>query len=400
MLQHPRSEVIQRLNSGYGLPALSPVALKLVELASDEKSSANQLVEIIEKDPSLAVRLLKLANSAFYGSSSRIKSLFQAVVRVGFDRLRIMALSISLRDTFPFGKVGPLDYEKFWKVSLYRGIMSRTLARHRESVNPEEAFVAGLIMEIGLLIFFDLFIKGKDQDVSLELEPLEEMLSWERAQFGIDHREIGMYALRHWKFPESIVNCQRPRCLKDLKKEGNDLCMISELARICSQAMFQEGGNFNTIFTHCEKTIGLEQEEINNLILESLEQVDVLAQELNLENDKGKDLIGLMEKANRALSQISERISTQSLNQRPTRTLPTLNQISNQSPIICDTLQAVVHEIRNPLTAVGGFARRLASTLDPHSEEGKYVRIILGEASRLEKLLQQMTQKEFPGCST
>jgi len=400
MNREPGEAILRKLAKGYGLPALSPVALKLLELASDETSSAQQLLEVIEKDPALAVKLLRLANTAFFGSSSKITSLSQAVVRVGFDRVRIMALSISLRNTFPLGKVGPLDYERFWKVSLYRAIISRSLAQYCKSVNLEEAFIAGLIMEIGLLILFDMFIKDNNEIVSLELEPLEEMLNWERKQFGVDHRKIGEYALRFWKFPESIIECQRLLTPEQLEKKCTQLCKISELARICSQVLFQEGSGFNTIFVQGRKILGLDHSTMNSIILAAFDDVNRVANELNLEMDKGKDLIALMEKANRALGQISERITFAHTSESSSKTLPTLDSIRKEKAEVCSTLQAIAHEIRNPLMAVGGFAKRLASTLDPNTEEGKYIQIILGEASRLEKLLFQMTQNQYSQCST
>jgi len=396
MTKESERPLLEKLEAGYGLPVLSPVAVKLVELASDECSSAQDLVKVIEKDPPLALRLVRLANSAFFNPRVPITSLTQAVMRIGFDRLRIMALSISLRETFPLGRVGPLDYEKFWKVSLYRAIISKSLAPYCKSVDPEEAFVAGLIMEIGLLILFDIFIKGKMEDVSLNLEPLEDLLAWEREQFGVDHREVGICALTYWKFPKSIIQCQCPQAPEQLETISNDLCKILELARICSQVLFQEGSGFNTIFRQGKKILGLDHSVMNMIILSAFDQVDQLASELNLEMHRERDLLGLMEKANKALSQISERIA-QGYEKDGPRSLPTLQGIA-QDHTVANTLQAVAHEIRNPLTAVGGFARKLASMLDPHSEEGKYINVILDEALRLEKLLSQMTQDQYPPC--
>lgn len=150
--------------------------MKLVELASDEKSSSMDLVSLIDKDPPLAARLLKLANSAFFSSRNPVSALNQAVVRIGFNRLRVMALSISLRDTFPMGKVGPLNYEKFWTISLYRALISKSLADAIKSSNTDEAFTSGLLMEIGLLIFFDIFIKEKTRKLTLTLNQLK--ISW------------------------------------------------------------------------------------------------------------------------------------------------------------------------------------------------------------------------------
>jgi len=188
------SKLLKQLESGYLLPVLSPVAMKLVELASDERSSSMDLVNLINKDPPLAARLLKLANSAFFSPRNPVSALNQAVVRIGFNRLRVMALSISLRDTFPMGKVGPLDYKKFWTISLYRALISKSLAEALKSSDTDEAFISGLLMEIGLLIFFEIFIKGKNEEVSLDLESIEDLLAWERDKYSLDHRQIGEIA--------------------------------------------------------------------------------------------------------------------------------------------------------------------------------------------------------------
>ena len=154
MTTNAQTDLLQRLESGYSLPVLSLVAIRLVELASDEECSVNDLVSLIEKDPSLAIRLLKVANSAFFRTAEPATTLRQAVIRIGFQQLRIMALSLSFRDTFPMGTIGGFDYERFWRASLYRALMAKSLAEQIGTCNPEEAFVAGLTLGVGFLDFF------------------------------------------------------------------------------------------------------------------------------------------------------------------------------------------------------------------------------------------------------
>lgn len=112
--------LLLRLQSGYCLPPLSPVAARLMDLASEDTCSIHELARLIEQDPSLAVSLLKLANSAFFGGLQPVSTLSQAILRIGFHQLRVMALSLSLREAFPMGKKGSFDYEGFWRISLYR----------------------------------------------------------------------------------------------------------------------------------------------------------------------------------------------------------------------------------------------------------------------------------------
>jgi HD-like signal output (HDOD) protein len=386
-------KLMKQIESGYSLPVLSPVAVKLVEIASDDTCSLNDLVSLIEQDPSLAVNLLKMANSAFFKSGQPVASLQQAIMRIGFHQLRIMGLSLSLRNTFPMGKVGPLDYENFWRISLYRGLIAQSLAHHLKSSNPEEAFVTGLILEIGFLIFYDLFLKGKKDEIIPDMSGLEELLQWEEEHYGIHHRTVGEFALRYWKFPDQIVNCQKHFGKQVMSKEALPLARICELARMFSHAMLHKETDFHMLFINVRESLNLSDEVTNDIILTTFEQVEEIAESLKLELNKERDLLELIEKANQSLGRVSEKMTTyqDALSQYA---LPAFEALSKKqdSPSVEYTLQAVAHEIRNPLTAVAGFARRLSKTLDPASESGKYASIILEEAKRLETALDEMSQ--------
>ena len=388
-MMEAQTDLLKRLESGYSLPALSVIAIRLVELAADEDCSVNDLVSLVEKDPSLAIRLLKIANSAFFRTAEPATTLKQAVIRVGFQQLRIMALSLSLRDTFPMGKVGGFDYERFWRASLYRALMAKSLAEQAGTCNPEEAFVAGLTLEIGFLIFLNMFIKDAGEEIDRELDSLEKLLAWEEKEFGVNHRQIGAAALRYWKFPDSIIECQagyahHPRY--------SLLSTICELARVISMSMLGRSKDFHDIFRDAKEWFGLGENAINGAILSVFEEVEAIAESLKVEMNKEKDLLGLMEKANRALSGISEKISMMQF-QRDREEPPsfaTIKEERDSQDVVVHTLQAVAHEIRNPLITVAGFARKLSTALDPESRVGKYARIILQEAQRIEEALNQM----------
>jgi HD-like signal output (HDOD) protein len=385
------ANLLKRLEAEDSLPSLSPVALQLVELASDEACSAKDLADLIRKDPSLTVRLLRLANSALFHSRQPVTTLEQAVVKVGFHRLRLMALSLSLRDTFPMGKVGNLDYEKFWRSSLYRALLARSLAQRIKTCDPEEAFVAGLILEIGLLILFDIVSREGGAWGPPE-ESLEKALAWEVERYGVDHRQVGEVVLRAWKFPQSILICLRLHGPAAEDPSSPPLARVCEQAGRLSESLFHGEGRFDEIFREGPLYDDLDQEGISDILIRTFEEVQKIADQLRLEVDGEKDLFTVMEKANRALSRISEKISD--YERKAEGGLPSFENLEGPGEVVHHTLQAVAHEIRNPLLAVGGFARKLASSLDPSSDGGKYANIILDEASRLEKALSRMTAKE------
>lgn len=387
--------LLKKLESGYALPSLSAIAVKLIELASDDACSVKELAELIEKDPSLTVRVLKLANSAAFRSRFPATTLHHAITRIGFHQLRILALSLSLRDTFPMGKSGRFNYEQFWRISLYQGLLARSLSRELKGCDPDEAFVAGLTLEIGLLVFYDLFVKKVQEGTRLDWYPLASLLDSETQQFGINHRDVGEIALSHWKFPEAIVLCQR-------SYEAGEAAAMPPLARICSMAselsalICHPNANFQQVFQSVESSFDVGQDILSDAVVTTFREVDEIAEALTVQVTSEKDSLFLMEKAHRELSRLSEQV-LQAQSAGSGRELPSFETLRpadqpQASDTVAKTLEAVAHEIRNPLTAVGGFARRLAKTMDQTSAGWKYVEVILSETKRLEEALNTMSQ--------
>jgi len=391
-MRDQEAELLDKISAGYSLPAMSPLAMKLIRLASIDNISIDDLASVIEKDPSLTVRLLRLANSAMFMAGGPVTTISQAIQMIGLNRLRIMALSLSLRDTFPMGRVGALDYEEFWKISLYQALLARSLAQRLRTCKPDEAFVGGLILEIGLLIFFDLFVK-KDQEVErIRLQPLEELLNWEEERYGINHRQVGEATLRYWKFPEEVIGCQKHYLLKtgpDVPK----LAFVCNIAGIFSAIICEESTQWHPVFDKAEKIYGLDHDMLTDILVSTLDDVREVAASLKVEMNRKQDLLGIMEKANNALSAISERMIQISEGDAKFA-MPTFSGLSSRGTPVREALQAVVHEVRNPLTAIGGFAKKLEKNLNPASEEWEFVHVIVEEATKLESKLDEMERRD------
>jgi len=381
------NEIIRKISSGYNLPPLSSIALKLIEMASDEKASLYDMSMLIKEDPALTVRLLKLANSPFYRIPTAVSTIEEAVMRIGCNHVRLMALSISIRDTFPFEKHEQMDYEQFWKTSLYQALLARVIAQNLKSCHPDEAFVAGLVSEIGILILFDLFIKDKDRDFKVKLYPLEDLLAHEEQRYGINHRKAGEAALRFWKLPEPIVECQR--FYPNSPYSGfTPLSFVSEIARQCSNFMIYKEIDWNTFYHKTQNEYNLNQEILTEIMVESFNTVESIAESMKININRQSDIEFLVGKAHDSLRKLTCQI--ESINHK---SLPTFSTIKTEAaePLITETLQAVAHEIRNPLTILGGFARRLEKILAPTSKEWSYVQQIIEESKRLETVLSTMT---------
>jgi HD-like signal output (HDOD) protein len=378
--------------------------MQLVDLASEEKATPKDLARIIEQDPGLTTRLIKLANSAAYARRRQISSISDAVMLMGYNRLRVMALTVSLRDGFPLGRVGGMDYERFWKTSLYRGILAQSLARclKNESAGEEEAFVGGLILEMGMLLLFQICpesLKGAFPGGNVSLG---ETIDWERENLGMDHRAVGRLVLQRWQFPESLVEAQRFHGPEALEQSRPPLVRVLELARSACQLFFGKRTDFELI-QRTAASIETSAEQVSEILCRTFFQVEQAAEMLRLQPSTDRDIMEALGKANRALARINESLQS---NVEKFVKLVTENEASDnwclsealvdKKKAVENVLDAVAHEIRNPLMAIGGFAQRLARNVEAKSDLLKYAGIIIQESSRLEQVFKGVVAVSQP----
>jgi len=393
-----KSQLLRKIVQSDGLPALSPLAIRLVEMATDDRKSARDLAEIIEKDPALTTRLLKLAGSAFFARPGRVASISQAIVFLGFKRVRLMALTLSLRDAFATDQKGGMDYNHFWKTSLYRALIAQDLALTTSSaaLNPEEAFVGGLLLEIGQLILYSALSEpltgfpGGDK-------PLEAILSWEEDHLGIHHRKVGALVLKRWGFPDELVESQRRFGEEGLVEGLPRLCKVVELARQATEIVFGQTDGLYHLHRSVQAFLSLKKEAVDDILSRSFRKMEELGEQLRIEVDAQKDIIWVMEKANLALARLTASLDTsiQGLLARVRDYDDSLTQISQaaaqgRQEALSNTLDAVAHEIRNPLLSIGGFAERLARHASEQERTQQYAGIIAKESRRLERVLKDI----------
>ncbi|MEW5746477.1 MAG: HDOD domain-containing protein [Nitrospirota bacterium] len=301
-MQLPKEELLLKIRNGYALPALSPVVVRLMELATSEACSVGELSVLIEEDPSLAVRVVQLANSAFMRNGVQVSTIAQAIQRIGVNQLRIMALSLSLRETFPLAKAGPVDYEEFWRGALYRAVIAKSLAARLHTCNPDEAFISALTLEIGFLVFIDLFIKGRSGIRGIKPCPLEDLIAWERKEFGIDHREIGEAALRYWRFPEHIVACQRSYHVNIRESEVPPLALVCDVARSFSSIINDKAVSWHVPFYAAKSLYGIESDVLAKILSVAFDEVEDVSMTLKVVASREKDLAAVLDKARHALA--------------------------------------------------------------------------------------------------
>lgn len=194
------------------LPTLPAIATQLLELTLSDDVSTSTIGGILSKDPSLTAKVLKVVNSAAFGLRFPVSNLSYAITVLGLQRMRTLILSLSFFETL--AKVhdkGQLDKMAFWRHSVASAAAAKALANATgRLVNPEEAYVAGLIHDIGMLLLDTLAPKEYRQVLQeFQITGANSLLNLEEGIAGISHVEIGSRLALRWNLPKALCGAIR-----------------------------------------------------------------------------------------------------------------------------------------------------------------------------------------------
>jgi putative nucleotidyltransferase with HDIG domain len=193
------------------LPSAPTVLVKVTQMIDDPSASFTGLGEAISADPSISMKVLRLVNSAYYGVRQRVGSLEHAISLLGLKVVKNLVLTATVFRVFSSARPGqaPLfDREQFWLHCVGTGIVARVLARHAApavAVDPEEAFAAGLLHDVGKIILDQHLHKQFDQALEESAASGTPLHQCENEVIGVNHAQIGGKLAERWKLPGELV---------------------------------------------------------------------------------------------------------------------------------------------------------------------------------------------------
>jgi len=191
------------------LPTIPVVAQEILGLVRDDLISVQKLEKIVENDPAIAAKIMSVANSAFYGYKVPAKSLESAVLRIGFNSVRSIALGISLLTVMGNGKAHKtLDYQRLFNHSVSVGFVAGMLIKEFRLEFSEEILINGILHDIGFLILNRYFPK-KYMKVLDEFKLGTPLLDAEKKVLEFNHAEIGQWLAVKWKLPNTVSDTIR-----------------------------------------------------------------------------------------------------------------------------------------------------------------------------------------------
>ncbi len=187
------------------LPSLPVTVTKVLSVTADPDSSANDLVNAILPDQAMCATILKIANSAFFGMPRKVATMERAVTILGFNEIHNIVLGKAVFSAFQkMGKNFSQSMDYFWKHSFFCGLAAKIIAP-KLKLPPGELFIAGLLHDIGQLVFF--ISTPEEYTPVIELRGTDHIKSrfLETETFGVDHAQVGFHLLERWLFPDQLL---------------------------------------------------------------------------------------------------------------------------------------------------------------------------------------------------
>ncbi len=229
MEMHPGLEAL--LADDSKLSSLPEIYIRVSELLESDRATSKEIGEVVETDPALSSRILKLVNSAFYGFPSTVASISQAITILGRDRLKQLLIGTVLSGVF--GKIdNPLFHmEEFWQHSVKTALLSRYLCQLGDADELADViFTAGLLHDIGRLILaqkLPQFTAEIEYAVEEEGKPVCEA---ERSVLGFDHCDAGAAFIRKWGLPETLAETAQYHHQPERAEQDQDLVRVVHVA--------------------------------------------------------------------------------------------------------------------------------------------------------------------------
>jgi putative nucleotidyltransferase with HDIG domain len=236
-------ELSQKLMAAVdGMPAFPKSVQKILELTRDVNCAAKDLVQVIDKDPVVTVKILKVVNSAYYSLPKQITSISHAVVYLGFNTIKNVALSIAAIGMLPKDNAAGFDGQQYLVHSLATASIAKLLAARVDNADPMDCFIAGLLHDFGKVVFAQFMPKEYRKAVDISHQNGVSLHLALREVIGVDHAVVGAMLAKKWRFAPNLIETICYQCIDNLRDTDMIACVFAG-NQISKKLSFGSGGN-------------------------------------------------------------------------------------------------------------------------------------------------------------
>jgi diguanylate cyclase (GGDEF)-like protein len=293
------------------LPSLPAVALDVLRISQDEDATLDDMANCLSRDPALAAKLLKLANSSLFGGGKKVTTLQRATMLLGMKTVKLMALSFSLAGSLPKkGKQGSFDFAEYWHRSLVSAIAARSLTRLVKSTQGDEAFLCGLFAHFGKLVLTRCL--PDEYEAALAAARGWPSLADEERQLGFSSADACSVLLKSWDLPELIHSAvgtwSNPVARARLvDPQQQSLAALLELAHLAERVLCDadKGAALLELQREIQTRHGVSESELNALLVGLESGITETAELLSIQLPGGVSHQDLVEQARAQIVNVS-----------------------------------------------------------------------------------------------
>lgn len=301
-------QLIERIRQCPNLPSLPSIAMQVLELAQRADVDIAEIARIICKDPALSSKILRTVNSSFYGRSQHVSTISHALVILGLQSVKTLVLGFSLVTHLASSKAKGFKHLIYWKRSIFAATAARTLASKVGLVQQEEAFLAALLKDIGMLVL-DQVLDDAYGEIHARVTNHQELVAAERETLGMTHAEVSGLLAAQWKLPPllhvPIAHHHTPEKVEDLTLRR--LTELVGLAGRCADVFVdpEPAGPIAAVREMCQKQHGLAEADVDGLLDDIGKRTREVAGLFEINIGAAADYEAILKRANEALVEIT-----------------------------------------------------------------------------------------------
>ncbi|MEK9953142.1 MAG: HDOD domain-containing protein [Curvibacter sp.] len=236
-------ELSQKLAAAVdGMPAFPKSVQAILDLTRDVNCTPKDLVQVIDKDPVVTVKILKVVNSAYYSLPKQIASVNHAVVFLGFNTIKNLALSIAAIGMLPRSNAAGFDVQQYLLHSLATASIARALGSKVDDTDPMDCFIAGLLHDFGKVVFAQFMPDEFKQALEVSKSQGGSLHEALRQTIGVDHTVVGGMLVEKWRFAPKLVETIQNMHGPEVKDTPMIACVFAA-NQIAKKQQFGFGGN-------------------------------------------------------------------------------------------------------------------------------------------------------------
>jgi HD-like signal output (HDOD) protein len=303
------------------LPSLPHILVKMLEVCHDDNADFQQISRIVAQDAAITGRVLALANSPLYSSASSVNTLERALLVLGTDTLKTLIITVAVQQFFSnFGKQHSRYLKQFWRQSLTCALLSKSFAALTNYAYPEQAYLAGLLHNVGSLVLQSQFPE-RYQSMLDAAGDKPDIVAIETLEFGVNHCDLGAELLASWGLDKFTCDSVLYHHESDADvRDAHHLVKLVSLSAVLSE---REAIGDSASFQSADALFGLTVPLTREIVLQIETEVGRVAQSMGIELDVASDgrqdrkamqaladqikTIGLLQNAKEALLQSGSR---------------------------------------------------------------------------------------------